>query len=198
MAGNGNYGYSGDGGPATNATLANPQNVAADASGDLFIADYGNSRIREVANPEILGPLLVLDDVNYQNIGAYDVVVSSPYGNVTSRNVNVLLPLYVTTTALPGVINGLAYSQPLAAAGGQPPYTWTKISGALPPGLTLAANGVISGVSTSNGTNPFTVKVTDAFSETATQSLVLTVGGPPRVVWIQPTNGLVAVPAEAM
>lgn len=38
----------GDGGPATNAALSNPTDAVADASGNLFIADYGNSRIRKV------------------------------------------------------------------------------------------------------------------------------------------------------
>ena len=41
-------GYSGDGGPATSAELNCPHGVAVDAGGDLFIADTGNNRIREV------------------------------------------------------------------------------------------------------------------------------------------------------
>jgi hypothetical protein len=41
-------GYSGDGGLATSAELSEPSSVAVDSSGDIFIADYGNSRIREV------------------------------------------------------------------------------------------------------------------------------------------------------
>ena len=48
VAGNGCSGYSGDGGPATNASLAAPAGIAVDASGDLFIADANNQRIREV------------------------------------------------------------------------------------------------------------------------------------------------------
>ncbi|HET6881662.1 MAG TPA: MBG domain-containing protein [Pirellulales bacterium] len=47
-AGNGLGGFSGDGGAATAATIYNPQGVAVDSSGDLFIADYGNHIVREV------------------------------------------------------------------------------------------------------------------------------------------------------
>ena len=48
VAGNGSAGYSGDGGPATNAALAYPDGVALDASGNLFIADSANHVIRKV------------------------------------------------------------------------------------------------------------------------------------------------------
>jgi len=48
VAGNGTMGFSGDGGPATNALLNLPRGVAVDGSGNLFIADTSNQRIREV------------------------------------------------------------------------------------------------------------------------------------------------------
>jgi uncharacterized protein (TIGR03437 family) len=41
-------GFSGDGGPATAATLSGPRGLAVDAFGNLYIADNGNSRIRKV------------------------------------------------------------------------------------------------------------------------------------------------------
>jgi uncharacterized protein (TIGR03437 family) len=50
VAGNGFEGFTGDNGPATAARLANPQGVAVDSAGNLYIADIGNYRIRKVSN----------------------------------------------------------------------------------------------------------------------------------------------------
>jgi uncharacterized protein (TIGR03437 family) len=49
VAGNGISGYGGDGGAATSALLNGPAGVAVDSSGNLYIADLDNSRIREVS-----------------------------------------------------------------------------------------------------------------------------------------------------
>ncbi|MFN6118364.1 MAG: LamG-like jellyroll fold domain-containing protein [Actinomycetes bacterium] len=54
VAGTGTPGFSGDGGPATNAQLDAPAGMAIDASGNLFIADAGNSRIRMVSPTGII------------------------------------------------------------------------------------------------------------------------------------------------
>ena len=48
VAGNGNYGLFGDGGLAVNASFSYPYGVAADSSGNLYIADTNNCSIRKV------------------------------------------------------------------------------------------------------------------------------------------------------
>lgn len=48
VAGTGEEGFSGDGGPAANAMLAYPADVALDAQGNLYIADQRNNRVRRV------------------------------------------------------------------------------------------------------------------------------------------------------
>lgn len=49
IAGNGVQGFAGDGGPANMASFDYPAGVAVDASGNLFIADFDNNRVRKVS-----------------------------------------------------------------------------------------------------------------------------------------------------
>src|SRR5271168_4683166 len=51
VAGTGSQGFGGDGGPATSATLNTPAGLAVDSAGNIYIADYSNSRVREVLSP---------------------------------------------------------------------------------------------------------------------------------------------------
>ena len=93
VAGNGISGYSGDGGAANNAGVGYPISVAFDVSGNLYIADYGDSRIREV---HFAGyPTLTLSNIGTSNAGNYSVVITSPYGSVTSSVVTLSIPAYI-------------------------------------------------------------------------------------------------------
>ena len=54
FAGNGTSAFSGDGGPATQASIQTPMGVASDPSGNLFIADERNFRLRKVAPSQVI------------------------------------------------------------------------------------------------------------------------------------------------
>jgi len=117
---------------------------------------------------------------------SFTVEVTDSAGVKVRKNFSwtVLSPLTITTPSpLPQATAGAAYSLVFGLAGGTAPYTWSVLSGTLPPGLTLAANGTLSGVPAAAGTFQFTVKAADA-GQTATQaSFTLVVGAgsqPPR------------------
>lgn len=57
IAGNGTYGYNGDGGPATAAQLYYPEGITLDKSGNLIIADFYNSRVRMVNSSGIISTI---------------------------------------------------------------------------------------------------------------------------------------------
>src|SRR5262249_17863335 len=60
VAGNGISGFSGDGGPATSASLGNEVGIAMDAKGNLFIADARNNRVRQVTPDGIISTVAVI------------------------------------------------------------------------------------------------------------------------------------------
>jgi len=107
VVGNGTQGYTGDGGSATNGGLYYPEGVALDAIGNLFIADTFNGRIRKVVfYPSVSSPTLLLTNFGFGNAGAYDVVVSSPYGSVTSSVVNLTITLPPVILSTPQITVG--------------------------------------------------------------------------------------------
>lgn len=63
---------------------------------------------------------------------------------------------------VPGGTEGVAYGQAITATGGTAPYTFSVTGGSLPPGLTLAPAGALSGTPATAGLSAFTVRGTDA------------------------------------
>lgn len=58
VAGSAVYGFSGDGGPSTAAQLYYPQGIAADATGNVYICDLNNNRIRKINTAGIISTIV--------------------------------------------------------------------------------------------------------------------------------------------
>ena len=75
--------------------------------------------------------------------------------------------------------SGVAYSSAFTAAGGTAPYSFALVAGSLPPGLSLASSGAVSGTPTSLGVyGPFSVRLVDAEGRIATADATIEVSSP--------------------
>jgi len=70
VAGNGQPGFSGDGGPAVLASISAPVGIAVDRAGNLYIADQGNHRIRKVDTRGIIATIVGSGERGYTRDGA--------------------------------------------------------------------------------------------------------------------------------
>ncbi len=94
VAGNGSCcGYSGDGGAATSAQLWGPDSVAVDASGNLYIADTVNQRIRKVNTSGIITTVAGTGTAGYSGDGgaAASAQVSYPNGVAVDASGNLYI-----------------------------------------------------------------------------------------------------------
>jgi tetratricopeptide (TPR) repeat protein/sugar lactone lactonase YvrE len=93
VAGNGERGFAGDGGPAAAAKLARPCAVDVDEQGNLFIADYHNARIRKVAPDGTITTLAGTGEPGYAGDGgpAVRAKLWGPYGVRADRHGNVFI-----------------------------------------------------------------------------------------------------------
>jgi uncharacterized protein (TIGR03437 family) len=83
-------------------------------------------------------------------------------------------PTITTLVLAPGLV-GVPYSQSLTAGGGSPPYSWVRVQGSLPNGLTLSYSGTISGTPTATGTSRFLVGVIDSAGGSTSGTINLTI-----------------------
>lgn len=81
IAGNGQAGFSGDGEPAITATLAHPMGLAVDASGNIYIADRENNRIRKISPDGIITTVIGNGEKAMSGEGlALSVTLNFPHG----------------------------------------------------------------------------------------------------------------------
>ncbi len=131
-------------------------------------------------------PLLVIEAVEVTDGGSYWVHVTSGHGSATSGTaaVDVQPALAVETTSLPGAVVGTPYAVQLDASGGIDARQWSLGSGALPVGLSLSAEGILSGTPVAPARASVVVRVADS-SGSAQRTLALEVA---------PVGGFVADP----
>ncbi len=81
VAGNGTFGFSGDGGPAAAALFDSPSGIAMDAVGNLYIADAGNNRVRKVTPGRVISTVAGNGIFGFSGDGgaATDAQLRSPY-----------------------------------------------------------------------------------------------------------------------
>lgn len=130
------------------------------------------------------GPFFLREDDNVPSYvwGSFDggtnVPIVYPNGTSIADYENQVL-MQVTTTALPGgvVTPPTFYSAQLQGSGGQSAYSWELAPGSasLPPGLSLSADGLISGTPTTIGTSSFTVMMTDSAARSVVRDLSISI-----------------------
>ncbi|KAA1245335.1 T9SS type A sorting domain-containing protein [Aquimarina sp. RZ0] len=94
IAGTGDSGFSGDGGPATSAELRSPSGIAVDTSGNIFFADRGNNRIRRIDASGVITTVAGSDrfgDFDGDGGLAINAKLDSPNGIITDAVGNIFI-----------------------------------------------------------------------------------------------------------
>jgi len=143
VAGNGFGGYSGDNGPASSARLDDPQGLAVDSAGNLYIADTDNNCIRKVANGVITTVAgNGLQGFSGDNGPAANAQLNNPYSVAVDSPGN----LYIADTenqrvrkVANGVIATIAGTGTQGFSGDNGPATSAELSG--PDGVAVDSAG---------------------------------------------------------
>ncbi len=149
IAGNGTTGYSGDGGPATSAALFEPAGVAVDDSGNVYIADYENQRIRKVtASTGIITTIAGTGTAGYSGDGGAttSAALNGPLGVAVDASGNVYIADYSNqrirkVTAGAGIITTIAGTGTAGYSGDGSAATLAELYG--PTGVAVDALGNI-------------------------------------------------------
>jgi sugar lactone lactonase YvrE len=93
VAGNGTAGFSGDGGPATKASLNLPSGLAVDSKGNLYISDRSNNRVRVVNSKGIIKTFAGngKDGYHGDNISALKATLDKPFGLALDKDNNLYI-----------------------------------------------------------------------------------------------------------
>lgn len=111
------------------------------------------------SNPQILG----IDNTGVAvALGGGQAEVRATAGGVTgTAAVSISAGPGVATASLPNARRNIGYDLTLQASGGTPPFTWSLLSGVLPPGMDLTSQGRLQGTPTQEGSFNLTLRVVD-------------------------------------
>ena len=91
IAGTGEGGFTGDGGPAIEARLLNPTGIAIAKDGSIVVADAGNNRIRRISADGIIDTIAGTGSAGYSGDGrpALDAEINGPQGVAVDAEGNI-------------------------------------------------------------------------------------------------------------
>jgi uncharacterized protein (TIGR03437 family) len=157
IAGNGMPAFSGDGGPAASASLSGPNFVSVDGSGNLFIADTGNHRIRKITSDGTIHTIAGNGTVGFTGDGgpATGAELSTPRSLALDANGNLYIadnPVHTVRKVSPsGIITTFAGTPgQLGYAGDGGPANRALLN--LPFGVAVDGAGNVLIADTANGT----------------------------------------------
>ena len=214
VAGNGHAGFSGDGGPATQASLNSPYGLTFDAGGNLYIADGNNDRIRRVATDGTIstfagGGKYLADGVpaTFAVVTPFDVLVSQAgdllFTDIFFNRIRAVLgtvptfegtPASVTLTAPAGA---LATDQTIFLTGSIPGVLFTTstdmpwlqaspASGAMPGTVRVSADASTLGPGSYQG-NITINAIAKPFTQTIPVTFAVTAPGQPSLAVNSPS-----------
>jgi uncharacterized repeat protein (TIGR01451 family) len=132
IAGDGAVGFSGDGGPATSARLSYPRGVAVDGTGNLFIADFGNHRIRKITSAGIISTVAGDGIPGFSGDGgpATSARLSYPYGVAVDGTGNLFIAANnrIRKVTATGTISTVAGDGTPGFSGDGGPATFARLS----------------------------------------------------------------------
>lgn len=112
--------------------------------------------------------------------GSYTVTISSTddagYNATVGYTINVTSPsIVIDPPTLDAAVVGDAYTMTLTASGGVAPYSYSLVSGALPPGTSFNSSGALAGTPTMSGSYTFGVRATDSNGNSGLRTYTLVV-----------------------
>lgn len=147
VAGNGTAGFSGDGGPATQASLKLPSGVVVDKQGNLYISDRSNNRIRKVNTKGIIQTFAGngKDGYHGDNMPALKATLDKPFGLALDKHNNLYIAdrgnNRIRKVDSSGLISTVAGDGGFYFIGDNGPAYRASIAG--PTGVTVDDNGNI-------------------------------------------------------